>query len=224
MKKIIGLGLAVLLIVAAAGSGTWAFFSDSETSQDNTMVAGTLDLQVGASDPCTESIDLGLQLQPGDGGNAVNWTVANKGSVSGTLRVDISAVVDYENTRTEPEEAAGDTTAGSTDGELSSFIMVAIWLDNNQSGSWNSGDSYLGSDGTVVDWVSGSTLPVDAYDYLHDYAGLIWDSANGMPLIAGSGELDFMVEYNFPGSANDNRTQGDSCQFDITFTLEQVIT
>ena len=222
MKKIIGLTLAALLIIGIVGGGTWAYFNDTEISQNNTLVAGSLDLQVGATDPCTESIDLGFQLQPGDSGNAADWTVTNLGSVSGTLKVDMGSIVNYENTRIEPEQAAGDTTTGATEGELGDYVDVAIWLDINQSGIWDSGDMYLKSDGTVVDWVSGSSVPSEAYDDVNNYAGINWESADGMPPLAGSGDLDFMVEYDFPSDANDNRTQSDSSVFDITFTLEQV--
>jgi predicted ribosomally synthesized peptide with SipW-like signal peptide len=222
MKKIVGLSLTALLIVAAVGSATWAYFNDTEVSQNNIITAGTLDLQVGTSDPCLESINIG-SLQPGDSGNAADWTIANRGNTSGTLKVAVSAVVDYENTRTEPEEAAGDTTGGSTEGELSSFVKIALWLDINRSGVWDSGDKYLRSNGTVVDWASGSTPPAEAYDYIINYAGLEWDAADGVPAITGSGSLDFMVEYNFPSDANDNRAQSDSGVFDLTITLEQVI-
>lgn len=222
MKRIIGLTLAAILIVGIAGGGTWAYFTDSETSQNNTLTAGTLDLQVGATDPCTESIDIGTQIQPGDSGNAADWTATNLGNVSGTLKIEIGSITNYENTRTEPEEAAGDTTTGATEGELGDFVDIAVWLDIDRSGGWNAGDMYLKSDGTVVNWISGGSLPSEAYDDINNYASLSWDSTDGMPTITGSGTLDFMVEYNFPTDSNDNRTQGDSCVFDITFTLEQV--
>ena len=222
MKKVIGLTLAALLIMGIVGGGTWAYFSDSETSQNNTLMAGTLDLQVGATDPCTESINIGTQLQPGDSGNAADWTVTNLGNVSGTLKVEIGTITNNENTRTEPEQAAGDTTPGATEGELGDFVDIAVWLDINQSGGWDSGDMYLHSDGTVVNWISGSSLPPEAYDEINNYAGLGWDSTDGMPTITGSGDLDFMVEYDFPSDVNDNRTQSDSSVFDITITLEQV--
>ena len=221
MKKIIVLSLATLLMMAVVGSGTWAYFGDNETSQNNSITAGTLDLQVGTSDPCTEAIDIGSLLQPGDSSNAADWTVTNKGSTSGALKIAVSGITNYENTRTEPEQAAGDTTNGSTQGELGDSVDIAIWLDMNRSGVWDSGDKYLGSNGTVVNWASGSSLPTEAYADINSYAGIDWDGADGMPAIAGSGTLDFMVEYSFPADPNDNRTQGDSSLFDITFTLEQ---
>ena len=177
MKKVIGLTFAALLIIGIAGGGTWAFFSDSEISQNNTLTAGTLDLQVGATDPCTESIDVGPNLKPGDSGNAADWTVSNLGSVTGTLSIDMGSITNYENTRIEPEEAAGDTTTGATEGELGDFVDMAIWLDVNQSGSWDSGDMYLKSDGSVVSWVSGSSVPSGAYDDINNYDSVSWDSA-----------------------------------------------
>jgi len=222
MKKIIILGLTALLILAALGTGTWAYFSDNETSQDNTLVAGTLDLQVGDNDPCTESIDLGVQIKPGDSGNAADWTIANTGSITGNFAVGMGTITNYENTRIEPEEAAGDTTSGADEGELGDYVDIAIWLDMNRSGGWDSGDMYLKSDGTVVNWASGSSLPPEAYDDLNNFDSVAWDAADGLPTIASGGDLDFMVEYNFPTDANDDRAQSDSSVFDITFTLEQV--
>lgn len=221
MKKIVGLTMAALLITTMAVSGTWAFFSDIEASQNNAITAGTLDLQVGATDPCTASIDIGTQIKPGDSGNAANWTVTNKGSVSGTLKIAIGSITNNENTRTEPEEAAGDTTTGSTEGELGDFVDIAIWLDMNRSGGWDSGDMYLRSNGAVVNWLSGSSIPPEAYDNINSYDSIDWESVDGVPTIAGAGDLDFMVEYSFPIDANDDQAQGDSCVFDITFTLEQ---
>ena len=223
MKKIIGLSVAALLIIGVIGGATFAYFSDTEIAVDNTLTAGTLNLQVGAADPCTESIDIGTQINPGDSGNAADWTTTNQGSISGTLRVTFDATItNNENTRSDAEEDAGDATDGATEGELGDFVDIAIWLDMNQSGSWDSGDKYLQSDGNVVDWVG--ALPAAAYDDINNYSGLDWDYADGdgMPTMASLDNLDFMVEYDFPSDANDNRAQSDSSVFDITFMLEQI--
>jgi spore coat-associated protein N len=49
MKKILGLGMVALLVMALVGGGTWAYFSDTETSSDNVLVAGTLNLGLANS-------------------------------------------------------------------------------------------------------------------------------------------------------------------------------
>ena len=221
MKKNLVLIFSALLVLALTSGGTWAFFTDTESSTSNSITAGTLDLRVGTADPCTESINLGYQIQPGMSGNAADWTVTNLGNISGNLKITIESITNNENTRTEPEEAAGDTTSGAAEGELGDFVDIAFWLDVNQSGGWDAGDMYLKSDGTVVNWASGSSLPAETYDDINNYAGIDWESTDGMPTLSGSADLDFMVEYTFPSDTNDNRTQSDSCVFDITFVLEQ---
>ncbi len=46
MKKILGLTIAALLVMALVGGGTWAYFSDTEQSTANVLTAGTLDLKL----------------------------------------------------------------------------------------------------------------------------------------------------------------------------------
>jgi predicted ribosomally synthesized peptide with SipW-like signal peptide len=59
MKKVIFSLLMVSLVGAAIGIGTWAYFSDVETSTGNIFQAGTLDLKVdGADDPIGLKVDI----------------------------------------------------------------------------------------------------------------------------------------------------------------------
>ena len=46
MKKILGLTVAAMLILTFVGGGTWAYFSDTESSTNNVLAAGTLDLNL----------------------------------------------------------------------------------------------------------------------------------------------------------------------------------
>jgi len=41
MKRIIGLTIAFMLSLGMSGIGTWAYFSDVETSTGNQLAAGT---------------------------------------------------------------------------------------------------------------------------------------------------------------------------------------
>ena len=45
MKKILGLAIAALIVIAMVAAGTFAYFQDRQTSASNVFSAGTLDLQ-----------------------------------------------------------------------------------------------------------------------------------------------------------------------------------
>ena len=68
MKKILGLTVAALLVMGLVGGGTWAYFTDTETSTGNTFAVGTLDLEVDTENPWTSTaIDNSLTpMAPGD--------------------------------------------------------------------------------------------------------------------------------------------------------------
>ncbi|WP_297091176.1 TasA family protein [Thermococcus sp.] len=84
------------MVVMGLGAGTWAYFSDTETSSGNYIMAGTLDLSVNGAGSVTQSVD-GDGVAPGDSGS---WTIAvsNDGTVDGHLYVTISNVNPAENT------------------------------------------------------------------------------------------------------------------------------
>jgi spore coat-associated protein N len=220
-KKILFSIMTIALVGALIGGGIYAYFSDVETSTGNTFTAGTLNLKVGDDDPTTVSIAV-ADLKPTDTDNAATWLTKNIGSINGTLDVAIGAITNNENSLTEPEDAAGDTTSGATEGELGGFLKVAIWLDVDESDAWNSGDIALKSDGTTLTNGGSDTLP---YDYLDNYGGHSHSSVITMTAddsgAGGTDEFQFMVDYDFPSDANDNRAQSDSAVFDVTFTLNQ---
>ena len=218
MKKIIGLTIAVLLIIGLVGGGTFAYFSDTETSTGNTLTAGTLNLQVGAADPVTDKVTL-ANIKPTDSGNAAIWLTKNTGSLQGTFSVAVSAITDNENTITEPEANAGDV---SPTGELGGLVKIAMWMDIDKDGTWSSGDYYLDSSSSAkVAWSSGATLPAGAYFTVDSFGVKSFSSVQTVAATTDAG--NFRIEYNFPnGGASDNVAQGDSSVFDITFTLEQI--
>ena len=45
MKKYIGLGIGVAVVIGLIASGTWAVFTDTETSTDNKIAAGDADMR-----------------------------------------------------------------------------------------------------------------------------------------------------------------------------------
>jgi predicted ribosomally synthesized peptide with SipW-like signal peptide len=224
MKKILVSIIIIAVMCAAIGGGIHAYFSDTETAAGNTFTAGTLNLQVGSSDPCVEHISLS-GMKPNTSGNAASWLATNIGTIDGTLDITLSTITNNENGVSEVEIAAGESPS-NTIGELGQLLKVAFWMDTNKDGTWSSGDYYLSSGGTKVSWTSGTTLPSAAYDFLNNYASKAWTSVQTITSTADAG--NFRVEYNFPnnsggipGNLADNRAQSDSCVFDIIFVLNQ---
>lgn len=85
-RRIMG-GIGVLGLGAAAGAGgTYALFSDTATSQNNTITAGELELSINSS-PTTTTVDVS-GLAPGDIGTEV-LEISNTGNIAG----DLSATV-----------------------------------------------------------------------------------------------------------------------------------
>jgi len=218
-RKILFSVMTIALVGALIGGGIYAYFSDVETAPA-TFTAGTLNLKVGAADPCTETISIG-PLKPTDTGNAAIWLTRNDGSIAGNLTVAVGTITNNENTRSEVEENAGDTTDGATQGELGGKLKIAFWMDADKSGNWTSGDYYLKSDATKVSWATDeTTLPDAAYATVDSYGSKTWTDVQN---VAATTELgNFQVEYDFPeGGSGDNVAQSDDCVFTITFTLNQ---
>ena len=66
MKKKVLLSIFIVACIGLfLGAGVYSLFQDVETTTGNTFAAGTLDLQVGATNPTTERINIPA-LKPGD--------------------------------------------------------------------------------------------------------------------------------------------------------------
>jgi|GEM_PF-2699322 len=94
MKKILGLLIAALLIIAMVGGGTWAYFSDTETSTSNTLIAGTLDLGLSNTDNMstgsTTATWTSTNWKPGDTKNGTLY-ISNSGTIDmTTLKVNFN--------------------------------------------------------------------------------------------------------------------------------------
>jgi predicted ribosomally synthesized peptide with SipW-like signal peptide len=83
VKKIIGLTIAALLVIAMIAVGTFAYFQDTETSTGNSFAAGTLDLKLDGGDANVVKFTV-TNANPNGSGTAY-WTLNNAGSVGGYL-------------------------------------------------------------------------------------------------------------------------------------------
>lgn len=128
MKKILGLGVVALLVMALVAGGTWAYFSDYEVSADNVLTAGTLDIGLsntdggatGGSASATWSLS---DMAPGAMKQAILY-VANNGTIDMT-NVTLNAT--YNVTDNTPGTVKPGPGGDTDDIAKMIYISAATW-------------------------------------------------------------------------------------------------
>ncbi|HYF05823.1 MAG TPA: TasA family protein [Patescibacteria group bacterium] len=213
MKKII----ASISIIAAAGSlaagGTFALFSDSESSTGNSFAAGTLNLTFNGQDGAAVTPLFSLtNLKPSDTGTT-NIVLANTGSVAGTsITASISGAT-FTGTCTEPEvnDDAGNAddcavVASDEDSDLTNELDESVAVSITDLGA----DALPGGAGADEDTVV-------ATGTLSDLLGGGLTISGG---IAASGSRTFSVDWSIANTVG-NEIQNDGVSFALSFTLNQ---
>ncbi|MEK7595394.1 MAG: SipW-dependent-type signal peptide-containing protein [Patescibacteria group bacterium] len=150
MKKLPVSILAILIASASAIAGTNAFFSDPETSTNNNLSAGEIDLKIdntsyynGEASPETswELKDLTVErfldfkdLKPGDYGEDTISLHVNTNPA--WLCANLTLTEDDDKSSTEPELGDGDAEEDGGnlfDGELASHIKFIFWRDDGDN-------------------------------------------------------------------------------------------
>jgi len=213
MKKTLGLILIALLTVGLVGGYTLAYFSDTETSNDNTWTAGTLNLvnvisgtAVETTMTVTEDVDgandkvVFSSVVPGSSGT-ITWTLTNTGTVDGTLTL-VAATTFSEGGVPEEPEATAETALGGVKG-LGDMLMV--WVTRY--------------DGTTTTDILGAGDPKNyvAMSLLAAALNLEVDET-----LDGGGSLVYVLYWEVPTTVG-NEIQGDTAELDITFTLDQAV-
>ncbi len=217
MKKILGLTVAALLVMGLVGGGTFAFFSDVETSSANVITAGTLDLTLNDTDDNVNIIAALTNKKPGDADKTPGPSAAlkNAGSLTGGLSITFGAVTNTESVGVTEFEADGGA------GELGAKVKIAPWIDVNANSTFDTGDLPLKSDGTVKAFADGLQ-----WDTINAFGTGSVTFTNAIASFAGTtpgpaASVKFYLPWDFvePGS-EDNSAQGDSFSIGITFTLK----
>lgn len=210
MKKILGLAIAAVLIMATVGFGTWSYFSDQESSNDNQITAGTLDMKINNAD-ADYTILTGLTNKgPGDTGS--NFApLKNAGSLPGKFSLATGAV-----TNTGATIGTGEFADGV--GNLGANSLIAPWVDVNANSIFDSGDLPLKSDQTVKTYADGKQ-----WDTWDNFASKTWDPviASLAPHPGPNNIINFYIDWSIDGSKGNN-IQGDSVKLSFTFYLDQI--
>lgn len=198
MRKILIALLGVLLVAALAGAGTFAYFSDTETSTGNSFTAGILDLKVdGEDDPNVSTyLEVG-NVAPGDS-DEVTINLANAGTIDGTATIHIIGVADDDVSSNEPELAAGDLPddpENTEDGELCDNLYLVITADLDGDGAFETAvaEGYRSA-------IECETFTIGALD--------------------GGGTIAVKIAWSVDDEVG-NIIQSDECVFDIEFGLNQ---
>jgi len=212
MKKTLGLILIALLTVGLVGGYTLAYFSDTETSNDNTWAAGTLNLTVNTNDG-TNTVEFTVtDANPGQSG-AGTWALVNAGNMAGFIDLESISVTNAENYNAATDEAektpavGGDTdTSDATGvGELAANLDVVLFVDDGvgTGGIANNGIK----DGDEVTIYAGKLGSIAA-NYEQNLA------------LAAAGTTYVSMTWSVATTVN-NTIMGDSATLDMTFELAQ---
>ena len=192
IKRKIAIGLIAVAIVAVFTSGAiYAYFNDTESSSGNSFTAGTLDLTVNGQNPWAQTVFSASNLAPGASGVST-MTLANSGSVGGTLTGTILNLNDAPGTTPEPEPTPDH-------GELSANMQITVWVDANHNGV---------IDGTETAIYSGLL------------SGANNSAPWALGTLAGGATTYVSISYLIPTTVG-NVIMGDICTFTIEYTLTQ---
>lgn len=207
MKKIFGLSIAALLVLGLVGGGTWAYFSDPESTGNNVFTAGTLDLDFGGGDEQGTVMFNLTNKAPGDN-SAANASLSYPATNAvAELDAAFSAVNNVG------LASGGGNEFGDDSGDLGAALEIAPFIDLDENGIFDGSDIALGSS---TDNTSTSALQ---WDYLDNFANNTWDDIYSGASLNGTSDL-FVIQWRI-GTGVGNSIQGDSANFSITFTLEQ---
>jgi spore coat-associated protein N len=109
INKIAGLTIATLLVAGMVSIGTWAYFSDVETSSGNLMAAGTLDLKTNDADGVSQTL-FATNMKPGETIGPEYIILKNSGSLAGSSLDIVFTYVENDGSAN-PVNKSADATA-----------------------------------------------------------------------------------------------------------------
>lgn len=222
MKKTIISFMIIGLVLALIGGGTWAYFSDTETSTGNTFTAGTLNLVPSTSgtgpvgkytvtaggDGINGNVVFD-RLAPGESGS-ITWTMTNNGNLNGILTM-ASVATFSENGTNEPESAAIASNGGV---DLGLGDLMGVRLKRGATYILGDASNYVpfSALATVLNAQNQSLAASGSLTY-----ALEWQIATDVKGAGVDGKFGTADDVQ----VDDNIIQGDTGTVDITFTLTQ---
>jgi hypothetical protein len=201
MKKILGIGivLAFVAVMMLGTLGSGALFFDKETTNNNAIAAGTLDMTIDGVNTNVIKFDV-ANAQPGYQPTG-SWILKNEGTLGGKLTINDISVTQTGGVLTEPEAAAGDTNNA---GNLGDLVNIRLYVDNPPI------TGYYGNEDTMF--------------YNGPISGLNAAAFNALNLSLAPGasvRINAVIDWWSHDGDIDNSGQGDTANFGIGFLLTQ---
>jgi|GEM_PF-495361 len=209
MKKII-ISLSIIAVVATVAVGaTRSYFSDTETSTNNIIQTGTVDIDIDGQNPWTGKFDWG-NMQPGDS-KEFTFNIKNVGTYPVRVWQILKNITTAENGITEPEQNWYDTNLVTAKNDLDSAFDVEMNINGQM---------------VVNKEASFSLAEVKDY-YLNlmklDYGDGVLKGGNDGILDPGE-TVNVEHKYYFNPAKAGNWAQSDKMSFDIEILAQQVET
>jgi len=212
VKKIIGLGIAVAVVIALVTTGTFALFSDTETSSPNTFTAGIIDLEVDCDGDTTFTLTddppeifnylPASDIKPGDSGHVTLSLHLKADTNNADLWMQVLNLDNFGGVLSEPEDEEENAT--SVDDDIASEILVKLWIDD--------GDNVYEPDSPEL----------ETYFYEGTLSGLETAGKQTVQLNAVASTTYYVGwSWELPSGVG-NEHQGDYCTFDIVFGADQI--
>lgn len=199
MKKWTTILGSLVVIAAFVGIGAFGYFSDVETSNDNTFTAGSLNLTLDGNDG-TNVVKWAVGPMVPDNQPKGTFVLANTGTVAGYLDLENIVVTSKENNIIEPEAAAGDVS--DPEGELEDVLNLRLFVDLNCDGWISAGDT----------------------TFFNGKVGTIASSYDLNVLVPAGGSVCITGIYDWWSTPDDNKAMTDSFELDLGFELGQKTT
>ena len=219
MKKILGLTIAALLVMALVGGGTWAYFSDVETTSDSTLTAGIMDLGTITGQNDTGTVDLFTEgaMAPGTPYTKIVDIDMESGNTLTPARfeldIDVGTYTNYAS-----GEWASDTSVDET-AEYEALVLVTSYIYEGQELLGTTADALGTYDVPITaaaaniqmdkDWATGGggTDAISLADLKTKI--LFLTTSPGTEDVAGQ-DVDSSLTFGLSPGLTDNAAQGDA--------------
>lgn len=202
----------IALAVAAVSGGTFAYFSDTETSTANTFTSGTLDMVLSGGTQSVDSV-IGTWVSP------ANWLPGQ--SFSATLQFTNVGSIDSHHIWFKFYNSQHN---GNGDGSNLMDVIIVNNLQERFNGKTTGNQA--AKIGNAIGNKDGVLTLRELTDFMNGAFGYYTEDDQNRPLddnVIGAGNLwdyDFILGFTFAATAG-NEYQGDSCSFDMEVQATQ---